>query len=74
MVFRWKLRGGYTAATMLLVLGVPPRAVMQVMGWSNTAMATRYQHVPDALRQRIAEQLGGLLWGAAGTERGEEAG
>ncbi|MGI8814884.1 MAG: tyrosine-type recombinase/integrase [Pseudonocardia sp.] len=59
----------HTAATMLLVLGVPARAVMDVMGWSSASMAHRYQHVPDALRQRIAQQLGGLLWGE---EHGEE--
>lgn len=35
-----------TAATMLLVLEVPTRAVMQVMGSSQTAMTARYQHVP----------------------------
>jgi len=28
----------HTAATMLLALGVPQRAVMDVMGWSHTAM------------------------------------
>lgn len=53
----------HTAATMLLVLGVPARAVMDVMGWSTASMAHRYQHVPDELRKRIAQQLGGLLWG-----------
>ena len=35
----------HTAATVLLVLGVPERTVMSVMGWSSTAMAARYQHV-----------------------------
>lgn len=54
----------HTAATMLLVLGVAERAVMDVMGWSKIDMAQRYMHVPDELRQRIASQLGGLLWKA----------
>lgn len=54
----------HTAATILLVLGVPERAVMDVMGWSKIDMAQRYMHVPDQLRQRIATQLGGLLWTA----------
>ena len=31
----------HTAATVLLVLGVPERTVMSVMGWSSTAMAAR---------------------------------
>jgi integrase len=61
----------HTAATMLLVLGVPARAVMDVMGWSSASMAHRYQHVPDALRQRIADQMGCLLWGSS-TDDGEE--
>jgi integrase len=52
----------HTAATVLLVLGVPERAVMDLMGWSNSAMAKRYQHVTASLRQDIALQLGGFLW------------
>jgi integrase len=52
----------HTAATFLLVLGVTERAVMDVMGWSKIDMAQRYMHVPDELRRRIADQLGGLLW------------
>ncbi|MDQ7805831.1 tyrosine-type recombinase/integrase [Amycolatopsis sp. A133] len=31
----------HTAATVLLVLGVPERAVMEFMGWSNSTMAKR---------------------------------
>lgn len=52
----------HTAATMLLVLQTPTRAVMDVMGWSQVSMTKRYQHVPDAVRRNIASQLGGLLW------------
>ncbi|MER5607018.1 tyrosine-type recombinase/integrase [Micromonospora tulbaghiae] len=33
----------HTAATVLLVLGVFGRVVMGIMGWSNSAMAVRYQ-------------------------------
>jgi len=51
----------HTAATMLLVLGVPARAVMDVMGWSQIGMTQRYQHVPNELRERIASQLDQLL-------------
>lgn len=60
----------HTAATMLLVLGVPQRVVMDLMGWSHTAMTVRYQHVSGQVRQDIAAQLGGLLWGPneTGTE------
>ena len=52
----------HTAATMLLVLKVPTRAVMDVMGWSNASMAGRYQHVPAEVLTGIADQVGGLLW------------
>ena len=53
----------HTAATVLLVLGVPERTVMGIMGWSSTGMTRRYQHVTDAIRQAVAEQIDGLLWG-----------
>jgi integrase len=52
----------HTAATMLLVLGVPTRAVMEVMGWSQMAMTTRYQHLAPELVGSIADQVAGLLW------------
>lgn len=61
----------HTAATMLLVLKVPPRAVMDLMGWSEASMTSRYQHVPDELRQGIARQMGGLLWDNDEDEGGE---
>jgi integrase len=32
----------HTAATDLLLLGVHERTVMSVLGWSTTAMASRY--------------------------------
>jgi integrase len=56
----------HTAATVLLLLGVPERAVMDVMGWSNTAMAARYQHVTAAVQRDIAGRVGGLIWQAGG--------
>ena len=52
----------HTAATMLLVLGVPSRAVMDVMGWSQIAMTTRYQHITSELTVSIADQVGGHYW------------
>jgi integrase len=52
----------HTAATVLLVLGVPERTVMSLMGWSSTSMAARYQHVTDPIRRDVARQLDGLLW------------
>jgi integrase len=53
----------HTAATVLLILGVPDRAVMEIMGWSHSAMAARYQHLTSAIRDDIATRVGGLLGG-----------
>ena len=53
----------HTAATVLLILGVPERTVMGIMGWSSTGMTRRYQHVTDPIRQAVADQVDGLLWG-----------
>jgi integrase len=52
----------HTAATVLLILGVPERAVMGLMGWSTTAMAARYQHMVDTVRTDIAGQVDVLIW------------
>lgn len=52
----------HTAATVLLILGVPERTVMGIMGWSSTAMAARYQHVTDPIRHEVADRVDGLLW------------
>jgi hypothetical protein len=45
-------------ATMLMVLNVPDRAVMDVMGWSADQHELRYLHVPHELYDRIADQVG----------------
>lgn len=58
----------HTAATVLLLLGVPERAVMEIMGWSHSAMAARYQHLTGTIRDDIASRVGGLLWGATETQ------
>ena len=52
----------HTAATVLLLLGVPDRAVMDFMGWSNTKVAARYMHVVSALRNDIAAKLDDYFW------------
>lgn len=52
----------HTAATLLLVQGVAPRTVMDVMGWSEQRMLSRYQHVIDELRRDAANQMGSALW------------
>lgn len=52
----------HTAATVLLLLGVPDRAVMEIMGWSSVAMLKRYQHVTARLRRDIADRLNEFFW------------
>lgn len=52
----------HTAATVLLILGVQPRAVEYFMGWSNGTMARRYQHIVEALKRDIADRIDGFLW------------
>ncbi|MGF1647169.1 MAG: tyrosine-type recombinase/integrase [Kineosporiaceae bacterium] len=52
----------HTAATVLLLLGVPERAVVGIMGWSNSAMAMRYQHITAAVRSDVAARIDALLW------------
>jgi integrase len=47
---------------VLLLLGVPERVVMSVMGWSSTSMTKRYQQVTEAIRRQVADRLDGLLW------------
>ena len=54
----------HAAATTLLLLGVPERVVMDVMGWSNAAMIRRYAHVTARLRRDIADRLNTFLWTA----------
>jgi integrase len=54
----------HTAATMLLLLCVPDRAAMDVMGWSHVAMTKRYQHITSELTSMIADQVGSLYWSA----------
>ncbi|GAA3251961.1 tyrosine-type recombinase/integrase [Nonomuraea helvata] len=64
----------HTAATVLLVLGVPERTVMAIMEWSSSGMARRYQHVTDGIRNTVAKQVDGLLWETSkeGDESSEE--
>lgn len=52
----------HTAATVLLLLGVQDRAVMDLMGWSTVAMKARYMHVTEGLRRDVADQLNGYFW------------
>jgi integrase len=52
----------HTAATVLLLLEVPLRTVMSIMGWSSVDMVARYQHITDAIRQKVAGQVDEVIW------------
>jgi integrase len=61
----------HTAATVLLILGIPDTAVDGVMGWEpGGAMRRRYQHLTDPVLKNIADRLGRKLWG--GPDDGED--
>lgn len=62
----------HTAAAVLLVLGVPERMVMGIMGWSSTAMAARYQHVTNPIRRQAADQVDGALWSGKRAGQGDK--
>jgi integrase len=61
----------HTAATVLLLLGVDRRVVMDIMGWSTITMAERYEHVTPRLRHDVAEQLNRYFW--KGDERAPDS-
>lgn len=60
----------HTAATVLMLLGVPDRVIDQIMGWEpGTAarMRARYLHVPDAMLKDVARKIADALWGSSET-------
>ncbi|WMI32978.1 tyrosine integrase [Arthrobacter phage PeggyLeg03] len=52
----------HTAATLLLLMGVDGRVVMDMMGWSTASMLKRYQHVLDEMKVKAAKSVGDALW------------
>ncbi|WP_422758261.1 tyrosine-type recombinase/integrase [Paenarthrobacter sp. C1] len=54
----------HTAATLLLLMGVDGRVVMDIMGWSVASMLKRYQHVLDVMRVDAGKKMGAALWTA----------
>ena len=53
----------HTAATLLLVQGVPPGVAMRLLGHSDIRVTARYQHVLEETAKAAAEQVGAALWG-----------
>lgn len=64
----------HTAATVLLELRVPLPAVMELMGWSNAAIAKRYMHTNEEFVPAIAAQVGGHLWADTEDDADDEDG
>ncbi|MFB7780040.1 tyrosine-type recombinase/integrase [Streptomyces bauhiniae] len=56
----------HTAATVLLILGVPEAVVDRIMGWEpgkSARMRRRYQHLTGQVPQQTAAKVGALIWG-----------
>lgn len=60
----------HTAATVLMLLGVPARVIDQIMGWepgTSDSMRARYLHVPDAMLKDVARKIAEAIWGPSQT-------
>jgi integrase len=54
----------HTAATVMLTMGVPARAVMQILGHSQISLTLgTYSHVMPELAQDAADRVAEALWG-----------
>lgn len=47
----------HTAATMLLLMGVEQRVVMEILGHSRITVTSKYQHVVDEMHRDAAEKM-----------------
>jgi integrase len=52
----------HTAATVLLLMGVDGRVVMDILGWSQSSMLKRYQHVIDEMKRGAADAMHTAFW------------
>lgn len=53
----------HTAATIMLLRGVDPRIVMDVMGWSQISTAANYQHAVKEAQRQAADAMDAAIWG-----------
>lgn len=53
----------HTAATVLLLEGVPIKTVMEIMGWSQVKTATNYQHAIDEAHKGATSAIGRRMFG-----------
>jgi integrase len=60
----------HTAATVLMLLGVPDRVIDQIMGWepgTSARMRPEYLHVPDVMLKDVARKIADAIWGTPDT-------
>jgi len=55
----------HTTATMLLAQGIDGRVVMALLGWSQSSLLTRYQHVLEPMRRDAAARIDQAYWPTA---------
>lgn len=53
----------HSAATILMLRGVQPRVVQDILGHSQISVTMRYQHAVDELKKDAAAQMGAAIWG-----------
>jgi integrase len=51
----------HTAATLLAVQGVHPRAIQAALGWENLSMLNRYAHFVEEQRHAVAAAMDSIL-------------
>jgi integrase len=51
----------HTAATLLAVQGIHPRAIQGALGWENLSMLNRYAHFVEEQRQAVATAMDSIL-------------
>jgi len=51
----------HTAATLLAIQGVHPKAIQSVLGWDQVAMVDRYAHFVDEMRKEAAAKMDAIL-------------
>ena len=62
----------HTAATVLLILGVPDVVIDAIMGWEPggaARMRARYMHITGPMLRKVARQIGDALWEPPGIGR-----
>lgn len=53
----------HTAATLLLVQGVPTGVAMRILGHADPKMLSRYSHLVEQAQRDAADRMGTALWG-----------